>query len=136
MTKRGQKTIIHATSVVTNDAVEAALWEQLYDMNGADSIARILAARLRDPMPAPTLLAMVARWLDPEGDDCFELVVQRRRGGKSWTKRVNDAAYAETVKLHKQGLGNKHGSLRKAVERVADHYGVSPATVRKALRAK
>jgi len=139
MTKRSQKTesdIIHATSAVTEDAVVAALYEQLYQMIGPAAFADFLAARLRDPSPHPAILLMVARWLDPQSNDSLALVVVRRRRGKTWRKHVNDAAVAEAVLKRRQAAGNKRGSLKNIAAEVAFLYGVKEPTVRKAMRSK
>jgi hypothetical protein len=139
MTKQ-QKTesaIVHVTTdMLGDDQVLMALYEQLYLMIGATSVASLLADRLRDPEPQPAILRMVARWLDPRSDDRFELVLKRRRNNQSWTKRVNNQVIVKAVKKCQQALGNKHGDQKKAVAKVAKQFEVSKATVLKALRSK
>ena len=132
MTKRRQTThsdtadepgprgkVVHATDAVSADAVELALWEQLYDINGADSMAHRLAARLRDPSPHPALLAMVARWLDPQSDDePFKLVVVHQRDKKTWTTKVNDAAIPKALQQELAAGGPKYGMLKRVAKRL------------------
>lgn len=111
--------VVHATDAVSADAVQLALWEQLYDISGADSIARRLAARLRDPSPHPALLAMVARWLDPQNDDDpFKLVVVHRRDKKTWTTTVNDAAIAKALRQEIAAGKPKYGMNKRIGERL------------------
>ena len=139
MTKRRPKTeseIVRASSANTARDVYASLLEQLFAMDGPETVARLLADRLRDPAPHPDVIATVARWLDPQTDDYMKLVVVGRRDGKRTTKRVNDATIAKVAIEYQQALGNKHGDQKKAVKEVAKHYGVSKATVLKALRSK
>ena len=139
MTKRRPKTeseIVHASSANTTRDVYAALVEQLFATDGPEGVARLLADRLRDPAPHPDVIAIVARWLDPQTDDYMKLVVVGRRDGKRTTKRVNDATIAKVAMEYQQALGNKHGDQKKAVKEVAKQYGVSKATVLKALRSK
>jgi hypothetical protein len=139
MTKHGPKTeseIVHASSANTARDVYAALLEQLFAMDGPETVARLLADRLRDPAPHPDVIATVARWLDPQTDGYIKLVVVGRRDGKRTTKRVNDATIAKAAIEYQQALGNKHGDQKKAVKEVAKQYGLSKATVLKALRSK
>ena len=139
MTKRRPKTeseIVHASSANTARDVYAALLEQLFAMDGPETVASLLADRLRDPAPHPDVIATVARWLDPQTDGYINLVVVGRRDGKRTTKRVNDATIAKAAIEYQQALGNKHGDQKKAVKAVAKHYGVSEATVLKAVRSK
>jgi hypothetical protein len=139
MTKRRPKTeseIVRASSANTVRDVYASLLEQLFAMDGPETVARLLADRLRDPAPHPDVIATVARWLDPQTDDYMKLVVVGRRDGKRTTKRVNDATIAKVAMEYQQALGNKHGDQKKAVKEVAKHYGVSKAAVLKALRSK
>jgi hypothetical protein len=138
MTKRRPKTesaIVHASSANTNQEVYAALVEQLLEAEGPDSVARFLAGLLRLPAPHPDVLAMVARWLDPQADDHIKLVVVARRSGNRMTKRVNDATIARVAIEYRQSLDNKQGSLKAAVSATADRFGVSQPTVRKAMRS-
>jgi hypothetical protein len=128
--------VVHITRGMPVDAVYAALIEQLFETRGPKSVARLFAERLRDPEPHPGVLRMVARCLDPQSDDSFELVLKSRRAGKSWTKSVNDVAIAEAVEEYRQAFGNKHGSLKKAVKETARKLGISQPTVRKAMRSK
>jgi DNA-binding GntR family transcriptional regulator len=51
------------------------------------------------------------------------------------TKRVNDATIAHAAIWRRRWLGNKRGSQKVAVADTAERYGVSEATVRKALRS-
>jgi hypothetical protein len=122
--------IIHATSAATEGAVHAALYEQLYEMIGRVEFARHLAARLRDPSPHRTVLDAVARMLDPEGDDCFQVVVRRRRGGKSPTKHVKDAALAKAIVEQEQEGRPKHGERKGADGKIADQFNISESKVR------
>jgi hypothetical protein len=131
--------VIHVTKeMMANDTVDIdmALIEQIYEIQGPASVARLLAWRLRNPSPPRAVLNMVARWLDPEGDDCFKLVVVRQRVGKSPTKRINDITLKKAVVDYERALGSKHGSRTKAVKKVAKVFEVSKATVLKALRSK
>jgi hypothetical protein len=128
--------VVHATRGIATDAVHAAIIEQLFAVKGPDTIARLLAARLRDPSPDRAILDMVARWLDPQGDDCFKLKVERRRSGKSPTKSVNNIALVKAVAAYQRAFGNKHGHQKKAVAKVAKEFEVSKATVLKAIRSK
>lgn len=156
MTKRRQKTIsagdptdsrfeelgvvVHATSAVTDHAIYMALIEQLFEIEGPTAIASLLAELLRDPSPHREVLDIVARWLDPQGDDCFRLVVERRRCGKRWTKYVNDAAINKAVSEVQQELIDagkpKHGSKGRAVRKVAKRFEISQIKVRKAIAEK
>jgi hypothetical protein len=139
MTGRKEKgiasAIIHAaTDALGDDDVHAALWEQLYEMRGPAFVAAALAERLRDPTPHPANLRMVARWLDPKGDDCFKLIVRRRRSGNRWTRIVNDAAIAEVVRRHPQALKGRRGDQKVAVSEIAEHLGVSDAKVLQVIK--
>ena len=122
MTKRRPKTeseIVRASSANTVRDVYASLLEQLFAMDGPETVARLLADRLRDPAPHPDVIATVARLLDPQTDDYMKLVVVGRRDGKRTTKRVNDATIAKVAMEYQQALGNKHGDQKKAVKEVA-----------------
>jgi hypothetical protein len=137
MTERRQKAksaIVHGSSRGSPVVLYMALYEQLFKSIGPTDFADLIAERLRDSPPHPAILEMVARWLDPKGDDFFKLVVRRRRG-KSWTKKANDLAIAESAAECKQALGGKHGSLKKAVGEIADRFEVSDAKVRKVMRS-
>jgi hypothetical protein len=120
---------------VTEDTV-LAVTEQLFELAGPDVFARWLASKLREKTPNRGLLEMVARMLDPKPDDYLKLVVERRRSGKTWTRRANDAALAKATTKYQRALGNKHGDQQKAIKKVAEQFGVSKATVLKALRSK
>ena len=48
--------VVHATRGIATDAVHAATIEQLFAVKGPDTIARLLAARLRDPSPDRAIL--------------------------------------------------------------------------------
>jgi hypothetical protein len=123
-----------------------ALQEERYEMlvgRGRDAsekwlaaelrrIAKSLAADLGEKFPYRPFLDMVARMLEPNSD-YLKLVVVRRRGGKTWKRRNNDATLAKATMHYEQALGNKRGSRKAAVGAVADCYGVSEATVRSAL---
>ena len=138
MTKRRPKTesaIVHASSANTSQEVYQALLEQLFEAQGSDSVANLFAGLLRLPVPHPDVIGTVARWLDPQGDDCIKLVVVRRRSGKRITKRVNDATIAKTAIAYRQARGKVYGSLKAAVYATAVHYGVSGHAVRKAMRS-
>jgi hypothetical protein len=139
MTKRRPKTesaIVHASSANTSQEVYQALLEQLFEAQGSDSVAELFAGLLRAPAPHPDVIATVARWLDPQGDDYIKLVVVGRRSGKRMTKRVNDATIAKATIEYQQALGNKHGDQKKAVKEAHKGFGVSKATVLKAIRSK
>ena len=128
--------IVHGSSAKTPQEIYAATMEQLFEVQGADAVASFLAGHLRLPDPHPDVIATVARWLDPQTDDYIKLVVVGRRAGKRMTKRVNDAAIAEAVKKNTDTRGNKHGDQKKTVREVANLFGVSMATVLKAIRSK
>jgi len=131
-----ESAIVHGSGAKTEQELYAALVEQLFEVKGADAVAELLAERLRDPAPHPDVIATVARWLDPQTDDSIKLVVVSRRGGKRMTKRVNDVAIAKAVKKITEARGNKHGEQKKAVKQTAELFGVSKATVLKAIRSK
>jgi hypothetical protein len=114
------------------DAIDMALIEQLYEINGPATVARLLAWRLRKPSPRREVLDMVARWLDPESNDCFKLVVARRRGGKSPTKQLNDQTIAKAILRSQQRLGWKRLS-KEEVGDIADQFNISDAKVRKVI---
>jgi hypothetical protein len=139
MTHRRQKAksaIVHGSSRVSPAGLNMALYEELFKSIGPTDFADFIAKRLLDSPPNPAILEMVARGLDPKGDDFFKLVVVRRRRGKSWTKKANDLAIAEAVAESKRALGNKHGDQKKAVKEVAKHFDVSKARVLKTIRSK
>jgi hypothetical protein len=126
---------IHVADREINEDTYLALMEQLFEMQaGPDDIASLLASKLREKFPSREFLDMVALMLDPKVDSYFKLVIERRRSGKTWTRRANDAALAKAVIKYKRALGNKRGSLKTAVADVAAGFKVSQATVRKALR--
>ena len=131
-----ESAIVHGSGAKTEQEIYAAVVEQLFKAQDADAVASLLAARLRDPAPHPDVIATVARWLDPQTNDHIKLVVVRRRRGKSATKRVNDAAIIKAVLKRRQAAGNKRGSLKDIVAKVAALYGVKEPTVRKAMRSK
>jgi hypothetical protein len=138
MTERRQKAksaIVYGSSGVSPVGLNMALYEELFKSIGSTDFADFIAERLRDSPPSPAILEMVARWLDPKGDDFFKLVVVRRRRGKSWTKKANDLAIGEAFAERKRALGGKHGNLKKAVGEIADQFGVSSAKVRKIMRS-
>jgi hypothetical protein len=131
-----ESAIVRGSGAKAPQELYAALVEQIFEVRGADAVACFLAERLRDPEPHPDVIAMVARWLDPQTDSYIKLVVVRRRRGKRMTKRVNDAAIAKAVKKNLKERGDKHGDQGKAVKEVAEVFGVSKATVLKAIRSK
>jgi hypothetical protein len=127
-----------ATVLVTgspDDDTYLAVQEQRYEMLAdRDAIAKSLAADLRRELPSRAFLDMVARMVDPESHDYLKLVVTRRRNGKTWTRRANDAALVKAVIYRQEVRGNRHGDQKKAIAEVAERYEVSKATVLKALR--
>jgi len=125
-----------ATDPVYKAAVCAALIEQLYEIEGSAFFARFLAERLREPSPDRALLDMVASYLEPQSNESFRLEVVRPRDGRSLTKSINDIALKRAVAEGRRAIGNKHGRLKKVVKKVAEQFGVSMATVRKAIRSK
>jgi hypothetical protein len=126
---------IHIVDGEFTEDTALALMEQFFEMlAGPDDIAKYLAAELRKESPSREFLDMVAVMLDPKVDSYFKLVIERRRRGKTWTRRANDAALAKATIKYQRDLANKHGSRKEAVGAVADLFDVSEATVRKALR--
>ena len=125
-----------ATDPAYKAAVCAALIEQLYEIEGSAFFARFLAERLREPSPDRALLEMVASYLEPQSNESFRLEAVRPRDGRSLTKSINDIALKWAVAEGWRALGNKHGSQKKVVKKVAEQFGVSMATVRKAIRSK
>src|SRR5262245_64828632 len=97
-----ESAIVGGSGAKTPQELYEALVEQFFEVRGADAVARLLAKTLRLPAPHPDVIAMVARWLDPQTDDYIKLVVARRRRGKRMTKRVNDAAIAKAVLTYQQ----------------------------------
>jgi len=127
---------IHVVGREITEDTYLALMEQYFEMQaGPDDIAKFLASELRKS-PGREFLDMVALMLDPKVDSYFKLVVERRRSGKTWTRRANDAAIAKAVKQYRQALGGKHGDQRKAVKDVAKQFRVSIPTVLKAIHSK
>jgi hypothetical protein len=123
--------VVHVTRGMPVNAVYAALIEQLFEMQGPKSVARLFAERLRDPEPHPGVLCMVARCLEPQSDNRFELVLKRRRNGKSPTTQINDVAITKAIN-DRQALGKKR--LSKAdVGGIAVQLGISDAKVRKVI---
>jgi hypothetical protein len=131
-----ESAIVRGSGAKTEQELYAALVEQVFEARGAEAVAELLAEHLRLPDPHPDVIATVARSLDPQTDDYIKLVVVGRRGGKRMTKRVNDAAITKAVKKNMESRGNKHGNQKKAVRDVARAFGVSKATVLKAIRSK
>jgi hypothetical protein len=125
-----------AADPVYNADVSEALIEQLYEIKGPAFIASFLAERLREPSPDRALLDMVASYLESQSNESFRLEVVRPRDGRSLTKSINDIALKWAVAEGCRALRNKHGSQRKVVKKVAEQFGVSMATVRKAIRSK
>src|SRR6516162_10015110 len=117
-------------------SVCVALIEQLYEIEGSAFFARFLAERLREPSPDRALLDMVASYLEPQINESFRLEAVRPRDGRRLTKSINDIALKWEVAEGWRALGNKHGSQKKVVKKVAEQFGVSMATVRKAIRSK
>ena len=112
-----------------------ALMEQAFEMMpGPDNIARWLASKLREKSPNREFLNMVALMLDPKVDSYFKLIIGRRRSGKTWTRRANDAALVKAITKYERESSNKRGSRKAAIGKVADLFGVSEHTVRAALR--
>ena len=151
MTKRRQTThsdtvdepgtrgkVVHAIEGITDD-VRMAVIEQLFEVNGPTAVAGFMAERLRGPSPPHWVIDAVARWLDPQSNDCFELVLKRRRDKKRLTTTVNDAAIAKAVPQIERELLEagkpKHGIKGLAERKVAKIFKISVAKVRKVLRA-
>ncbi len=115
-----------------------AIVEQLYTKHGPDGFAKLMAEALREPMPRREILDAIARLLDPRPDDDLRLVVKRRSRGNTkmrQTKCREDIEIALAVLNFELESGNsKRGIRKKAVGEIADERGISPATVRKALR--
>jgi len=127
-----ESAIVHGSGAKTPQELYAVLVEQLFETRGADAIASLLAENLRLPDPDPDMIATVARWLDPQTDDYIKLVVVRRRGGKTMTKRVNDRAVAKAIIKSQQELGRKRLS-KEEVGEIADQFEISDAKVRKVI---
>jgi len=137
--------VIHVRRDAPNEYTYLAIREQLYEMlaaRGGGAVEKSVAAELRGIAkslgadsgdPHLKFLDMVARMLEPNSD-YLKLVVVRRRSGKTWTRRNNDAELAEATMSYEQTLGKKRGSRKAAIGAVADRYGVSEATVRAALQ--
>jgi hypothetical protein len=126
---------IHLVNREVTEDTYLAVIEQAFEMlAGPDDIAKFLASKLR-ASPSREFLDIVALMLDPKVDSYFKLVIERRRSGKTWTRRANDAALAKATIKYQRAPGNKRGSRKDAVAAVADCFGVSQATVRKALRS-
>jgi len=126
---------IHVVDREITEDTYLALMEQFFEMlAGPDEIARSLASKLREKSPSREFLDMVALMLDPTVDSYFKLVIERRRSGKTWTRRGNDAALVKATTKYERALGTRRGSRKAAVGAVADLFHVSEATVRKALR--
>jgi len=131
-----ESAIVHGSGAKTEQEIDEAIVEQLFEVQGADAVASFLAESLRLPAPHPGVIATVARWLDPQIDGYVKLVVRRRRRGKRMTKRLSDAAIALAVKKNMEARGNKHGDQQKAVKKVAEEFEVSKARVLKAIGSK
>jgi len=131
-----QGKVVRVTPEISDDAVDTALIEQAFAIKGPASVARLLAWRLRQPSPSRAVLDQIARMLDPSDDGYLKLRVVRHRRGKTATRNVNDAAIAKAVKKGVEARGNKHGKQKMAVAEVAKQFGVSKATVLKAIRSK
>jgi hypothetical protein len=128
---------IHVVDREITEDTNLALMEQLFEMlAGPDDIAELIVSKLREESPSREFyIRMVARMVDPKVDSYFKLVIKRRRSGKTWTRRANDAALAKAVAKYQRAVGKKRGSRKDAVGAVADLFDVSDATVRKALRS-
>jgi hypothetical protein len=92
--------------------------------------------RLRNPSPWRVALDQIARMLDPSDNGYLKLKVVRHRRGRTAMKYVNDAAIAKAVKKGVEARRNKHGRQKMAVAEVAKQFGISKATVLKAMRSK
>jgi hypothetical protein len=136
MTKRarpeiGCSAVIHTHGGPAKD-VHMALLEQAFETKrkieglarAKASMARFLAARLRDPDPSREILDTVARMLD--GNDVFRLVLDQRSSGERYTKRVNDGAIAKALRQEIAAGKPKYGMM----QRVAKGLGVGPDKVR------
>jgi hypothetical protein len=137
---RGKTVHVSSREMMANDAVDMALIEQLYEIKGPATVARLLAWRLRHPAPRHAALDLVARMLDPLDDGYLKLRVVRYRKGKTATKHVNDAAIARAFQEIQQHLNatakSKHGITSRTVKRVATLFEISPSKVRKAKTPK
>ena len=108
-----------------------ALMERYYEtLSGPDDIAKSLAADLRRDAPHLRFLNMLALMLDPKVNCYFKLVIKRRRGGTTWSRRNNDAVLAKATNEVFQALGGNHGDLKRAVGEIADYFEVSEGAVR------
>lgn len=126
---------VHVVGREIAEDTNLALWEQLFEMQaGPDDIAKLLASKLREKSPHRDFLNMLALMLDPKVDSYFKLIIERRRSGKTWTRRANDAALVKAITKYERELRNKRGSRKAAIGKVADLFGVSEPTVRAALR--
>jgi hypothetical protein len=121
------------------DASMAAV-EYWYTKLGADEFAKMMAARLRDPLPRREVLDAVARLLDPQPKDQLRLVLKRRNRAPKmrWTKRREDidiAIEVEQFQMEWLLAGKpKRGSRKKAVGVVAKKRGIGSDKVQQALR--
>jgi hypothetical protein len=127
---------VHVTRETAADTLDMALIEQAFAIKGPDTVARLLAWRLRQPSPSRTILDQIARMLDPSDDGYLKLKVVRHRRGKTATRNVNDAAIAKAVKKGVEVRRNRHGKQKIAVREVAKQFGYSRAKVLKAIRSK
>src|SRR4051812_109135 len=115
--------------------------EYWYTKLGADGYAKLIAARLRDPLPQREVLDAVARLFDPQPDDDLQLVIKRRSAGNTtmrWTKRTEDIEIAWEVQKFciewlKAGKPMR-GSRKKAVGEIAAKREISQHKVRQALK--
>jgi hypothetical protein len=134
------KTVRVTRETMASDALRMALDEQLFAIQGAASVAQLLARQLRQPSPSRAVLDQIARMLDPSDDGYLKLKVVRHRKGKTATRYVNDAAIAKAFREIQQQLNatakSKHGITGRTVNKVAKLLGVSPAKVRKVIGLK
>jgi hypothetical protein len=126
----------HIIGDMDDDSLHMAHLEQILTIFGPTSTARLLAEQLRHPSTSRAVLDQIARMLDPSDNGYLKLKVVRHRRGKTATKYVNDAAIAKAVKKGVEARRNKHGKQKMAVREVAKQFGVSRATVLKAIRSK
>jgi hypothetical protein len=126
----------HVIGEMDDGSLYMAHLEQNFAIFGPACIAEELAMRLRNPSPWRVALDQTARMLDPSDNGYLKLEVVRHRKGKTARKYVNDAAIVKAVKKNMEARSSKHGRQKMAVAIVAKQFGVSKATVLKAIRSK
>jgi hypothetical protein len=114
---------IHVDSRIRFD-VQMAWLEKLFEMEGPDYIARLLADRLRQPKLHKDILETITRMLD--GNTSLQLVVTQSRKGERWRTRVNNFAIVQAIK-RERARGKAYGM----VKRLATKFHVNPDKVKK-----